>query len=109
MSIYSIGDALSKTLNKDKSNKPVNSSPNKSSCKGTISTISELSEGDETKSDDKPIRRTVSFTNSVSVFGENEENMGDEPSSSPKKIKRTRSSERFNPKDRRRSSVLSNR
>ena len=110
LSIYSLSDALSKITNKDKDNKAVNASPSKAPLKGAITTIAERSEGNESKVGDKPIRRTVSFTNSVAVFGEDDDDSADsQPNSSPKKIKRTRSSERFNTKERRRSSVLSNR
>ena len=111
LSIYSLSEALSKITNKDKSNKPGSTSPAKAPLKGAITTIAERTEGKESKGDDKPIRRTVSFTNSVAVFGGNDYDDDEEdsqPNTTPMKIKRTRSSERFNVKERRRSSVLSN-
>lgn len=109
LSIYSLSDALAKSSSKkERKNITIGTSPGKSPLKGAVSPIAELTEKEKTKTDDKPIRRTVSFTNSVSVLGENDENVNSHSSSSPKKIKRTQSSERFNHKERR-SSVLSNR
>ena len=109
LSIYSLSDALAKlSSKKGKKNITIGSSPGKSPLKGAVSPIAELTEKEKVTTDDKPIRRTVSFTNSVSVFGENDENVDSHSSSSPKKIKRTQSSERFTHKERR-SSLLSNR
>eukprot|EP00795_Rhopilema_esculentum_P010763 gene10763-19552_t len=109
LSVYSLNDAGSRISQKEQRGKELNSSPSKSPSKRSVNRIDEIYEKIEGDEDgEKPIRRTVSFTNSVSVIGENSET-SEKPLDTPQKIKRTRSSERFNAnqKDRRRSSVLS--
>lgn len=93
-----------KNVNKDEKHARTTDSAILSPSKGPVSPIAE---GKENGATDKPIRRTVSFTNSVSVLGEENESPGKQSQPSHQKMKRTRSSERFNAKERRRSSAIS--
>eukprot|EP00112_Aurelia_sp_Birch-Aquarium-sp1_P004396 Seg1497.1 transcript_id=Seg1497.1/GoldUCD/mRNA.D3Y31 product="Patatin-like phospholipase domain-containing protein 7" protein_id=Seg1497.1/GoldUCD/D3Y31 len=101
-SVYSLKEAGSKTSQKESPLKKFSSSS-----KGPVSPIEEYQ--DDNGDGDTPIRRTVSFTNSVEVMGEAKVESEQQPTDVEAKIKRTRSSERFNAcqRNRRRSTAMS--
>ena len=103
LSVYSLKEAGSKTSQKESPLKKFSIS------KGPVSPIEEYMDDKDNEDGDKPIRRTVSFTNSVEVMGEAKVESEQQPTDAEAKIKRTRSSERFNAsqRNRRRSTAMS--